>query len=264
CAIPKECPKCFATDLRTIGQGTEKAEENLENLFGKKTPIIRIDSDSMSRKDAMHNLMVKLHHGEPCVLVGTQMIAKGHHFPHVTLVAILDADGGFFSSDFRAAERVSQTILQVAGRAGRAEKPGEVLIQTRQPDHPLLQQLIREGYEAFAQTLLQERALVGLPPYAYIMLLRAEAPQQQMATQFLEQVAAMARQQQADFGVDIWGPVPAPMEKRAGRFRVQLLFKSAKRSALHALFSSLLPAMDTLDSGKKVRWSIDVDPYDTL
>jgi len=264
CRIPTVCRQCENADLRTVGQGTERAEENLNALFGKKFPIIRIDSDSMSRKDAMHNLMVKLHHGEPCVLVGTQMIAKGHHFPHVTLVAIIDADGGFFSSDFRAAERVSQTILQVAGRAGRAEKPGEVLIQTRQPDHPLLQQLIREGYEAFAKTLLQERALVGLPPYNYLVLLRAEAPQQTAATQFLEQVVSLARQQSLDAAVDIWGPVPAPMEKRAGRFRVQLLFKSDKRSTLHALFFAMLPAIETLEAGKKVRWSVDVDPYDTL
>lgn len=264
CAIPSSCIKCGNIDLRTVGQGTEKAEENLDLLFGKKTPIIRIDSDSMSRKDAMHNLMVKLHQGEPCVLVGTQMIAKGHHFPHVTLVAIVDADGGFFSSDFRAAERVSQIILQVAGRAGRAEKPGEVFIQTRQPDHPLLQLLIREGYEVFANSLLQERALVGLPPFSYLVLLRAEAPQQQMASQFLEQVAELARQYQTEFSVDIWGPVPAPMEKRAGRFRVQLLFKSAKRSSLHALLSTLLPSIEAMDSGKKVRWSLDVDPYDTM
>lgn len=264
CAIPKTCIKCGNLDLRAVGQGTEKAEENLETLFGKKTPIIRIDSESMSRKDAMHNLMVKLHQGEACVLVGTQMIAKGHHFPHVTLVAIVDADGGFFSADFRAAERLSQIILQVAGRAGRADKPGEVLIQTRQPDNPLLLQLIREGYTAFANTLLRERALVGLPPFNYLALLRAESPQQQNNMRLLEDIAEFAKQHQLDCVVDIWGPVPAPMEKRAGRFRAQLLFKSAKRSALHTLLSQVIPLIETLDSSKKVRWSIDVDPYDTM
>ncbi|MBF3246615.1 primosomal protein N', partial [Pseudomonas aeruginosa] len=171
---PMNCPQCGKLDLRPVGAGTERAEERLRILFPNH-PVLRIDRDSTSRKHAMRDLFATINSGEPCILVGTQMLAKGHHFPRVTLVAILDADGGLFSADFRASERMAQQIVQVAGRAGRAEEPGRVLIQTHLADHPLLVQLTEDGYFAFAEQALSERRAAGLPPFAHLALLRAEA-----------------------------------------------------------------------------------------
>nr|WP_178132286.1 MULTISPECIES: primosomal protein N' [unclassified Pseudomonas] len=260
---PRQCPKCGQLDLRPVGAGTERAEERLRILF-PDYPVLRIDRDSTSRKHAMRDLFATINKGEPCILVGTQMLAKGHHFPRVTLVAILDADGGLFSADFRASERMAQQIVQVAGRAGRAEEPGRVLIQTHLADHPLLVQLTEQGYFAFADQALAERRTAGLPPFCHLALLRAEAHKPGQAEGFLEEACAEAERLQAQLGsdVELLGPVPAPMERRAGRFRAQLLLMSSARVPLHRLLSCWLPILESMPGGRQVRWSLDVDPID--
>ena len=195
------------------------------------------------------------------ILIGTQMLAKGHHFPRVTLVGVLDADGGLFSADFRAAERMAQLLVQVAGRAGRGHRPGDVLIQTRYPDNPLLQTLVRRGYAAFARQALQEREAAAMPPYSHQALLRADATRLDAAQDFLDAVAAHARQL-AMAGVELWGPVPAPMTRRAGRHRVHLLLQAAQREPLHRVLSDLVEVAGALPQARRVRWSLDVDPVD--
>ncbi|MFI0460394.1 MAG: primosomal protein N', partial [Candidatus Thiodiazotropha endolucinida] len=171
---PDHCPECGSPDLRPLGQGTERVEEALQRHF-PETPLARIDRDSTSRKGALEQILSRIKAGEFPLLLGTQMLAKGHHFPDVTLVAILDVDHGLFGADFRASERMAQLVLQVAGRAGRAKRPGRVLIQTRHPDHPLMQLLTKRGYEAFADEALEERRAAAFPPYSHQVLLRAES-----------------------------------------------------------------------------------------
>ena len=261
---PLQCPECAKVDLRPIGAGTERAEERLAILF-PQFPVLRIDRDSTSRKGAMDELLNTIHRGEPCLLVGTQMLAKGHHFPRVTLVAILDADGGLFSADFRASERMAQLVVQVAGRAGRAEEPGKVIIQTHLADHPLLVQLTEQGYFAFAEQALSERRSAGLPPFSHLALLRAEAHKPGQAEDFLDQACAEAEHLQQQLGltsVELLGPVPAPMERRAGRHRAQLLLQANSRAALHKLLAYWLPQLEQMPAGRAVRWALDVDPID--
>ncbi len=256
---PRHCPDCGSADLRPVGLGTERAEEVLSARF-PQAPLYRIDRDSTRRKHAMRDIYEALQQGGPALLVGTQMLAKGHHFPGVTLVAILDVDGGLFGADFRAAERTAQLIVQVSGRAGRAEKPGRVWLQTHQPDHPLLQLLITQGFGAFSQNALAERRLLGLPPAGYLALVRAEATQQELPLAVLEAAARHLRAEARE--LEIWGPVPAPMEKRAGRFRAHLLLKAGQRAALHRQLPGLIASLEASPEARKVRWSLDVDPQE--
>jgi primosomal protein N' (replication factor Y) len=257
-AIPKQCGDCGSEHLYPLGQGTERIEQTLEEAFPDVT-IERIDRDSTRRKGALESSLARAHTGESRILIGTQMLAKGHDFPGVTLVGILDCDQGLFSADFRAAERMAQLITQVAGRAGRAERQGEVLIQTRNPDHPLLQTLIHQGFEAFAKELLEERRMAQLPPFAYLALLRVEAQQREVPARFISQLLkALPRIDQ----VDLLGPVPAPMEKRAGRFRYQLLISARERGPLHAQLHQLMHLIREMPETRKVRWSLDVDPVE--
>ncbi len=261
---PHACPKCQSLQLHPVGAGTERAEERLQLLF-PKIPVLRIDRDSTARKGSLDAMLNLIQRGEPCILLGTQMLAKGHHFPAVTLVAILNADGGLFSADFRAAERMAQQITQVAGRAGRAEQPGRVIIQSHVADHPLLIQLTEEGYFAFAEQALNERRSTQLPPFTHMALLRAEALNPQHAEDFLRDAASLVEQLQAHYkedSVECLGPVAAPMERRDGRYRAQLLFISHQRPALHRLLHGLCFNLEQLTSARQVRWSLDVDPID--
>jgi primosomal protein N' (replication factor Y) len=255
-----QCPDCESSELHPVGSGTERLEETLTHQF-PDIGITRIDRDTTRRKGAMQSLLDSVHEGTSRILVGTQMLAKGHHFPDVTLVGIVDIDQGLFSADFRATERMAQLIVQVSGRAGRAEKAGQVLIQTHHPDHPLLKVLLDEGYASFANAALDERRLAQLPPYRYFALLRAEATDGRLPMQFLQQARGLA-EAFAGKDVQLLGPVPAPMEKRAGRIRAQLLLQSASRSALHNLLTPWLLQLESSKSGRKVRWSIDVDPQE--
>jgi primosomal protein N' (replication factor Y) len=254
-----QCPKCRNPKLYFLGQGTERVEERLQEQFSEAN-ILRIDSDSTRNKHAMHKMLERIHKGEADILVGTQMLAKGHHFPKVTLVGVINIDGGLYGIDFRATERMAQLLVQVAGRAGRADDPGEVLIQTYHPDHPLLTRMIRQGYASFAEAALKEREEGEFPPYSRFALLRAEAAEAELAMDFLRQAKKQALPLNSDGGVQLWGPVAAPMEKRAGWYRAQLLLQSSQRDVLHRLLSQWLPTLAT--STRKVRWSLDVDPQD--
>jgi primosomal protein N' (replication factor Y) len=190
------------------------------------------------------------------------MLAKGHHFPNVTLVAIVDGDQGLFGADFRAGERMAQLIVHVAGRAGRADKAGAVVIQTHHPQHPLLRVLITEGYAAFAAAALSERRQAQLPPYTWQAVLRAEAVLREAPSTFLNEALALADGMVA--GVQLFGPVPAPMERRAGRYRAQLLAQADQRRNLHRFLDQWVCRLGTLPTARKVRWSLDVDPQDLL
>jgi primosomal protein N' (replication factor Y) len=261
-AVDRRCPDCGAADLRALGQGTERLEEALRARF-PDVGVVRVDRDSTRRKGQLEALLSEVREGRHSLLLGTQMLAKGHHFPGVTLVGVLDVDQGLLGADFRASERMAQLIVQVAGRAGRAERPGRVLVQTRHPDHPLLQTLIQQGYGAFARRALEERRAAGLPPFAHQALLRAEAAPADGPAAFLEDAAALARGL-ADPSVELWGPVPAPMERRAGRFRAHLLVQTPSRPGLQAVLSAWMPRLAELKTGRRVRWSLDVDPQEML
>jgi len=257
--VDVQCPNCRNPKLYFLGQGTERVEEHLQNQF-PEARVLRIDSDSTRNKYAMQKMLDRIHQGEADILVGTQMLAKGHHFPKVTLVGVINIDGGLYGIDFRATERMAQLLVQVAGRAGRADDPGEVLIQTYHPDHPLLTRLIRQGYASFAEAALKERLQAGFPPYSRLALLRAEATESEAAMAFLNQAKKQAEPLNSDGGVQLWGPVAAPMEKRGGWYRAQLLLQTSQREVLHRLLSQWLP---TLSAGtNKMRWSLDVDPQD--
>ncbi|HMU88005.1 MAG TPA: primosomal protein N' [Agitococcus sp.] len=256
---PSYCPECNSKELKAIGAGTVRVEEALQELF-PKVPIHRIDRDSTQRKDSWHNLYADIENNKAAILVGTQMLAKGHHFPNVTLVALLEADSGLFGADFRASERVAQLITQVAGRAGRAHKAGLVLLQSHQPEHPLLQQLLSTGYQGFAELALAEREMIGMPPYGYLALVRAEAHYPEMALNFLTE--AMSRGQVLDNAPEFWGPIPAPMEKKAGIFRAHLLLKSSQRRRLQQFLHRWLTIVNDLPEAKRLRWHIDVDPQE--
>lgn len=255
----KQCESCGEKELQTIGLGTERLEQVLEKYF-PDISIARIDRDTTQRKGTLEDLLDKIQRNEHRILIGTQMLAKGHHFPNVTLVAIVDADGGFFSADFRALERMGQLLLQVSGRAGRAEKAGKVIIQTHHPDHPLLHQLLRESYHQFALTLLQERQEARLPPYFFFALFRAEAYHPQHATQFLQQIKKLT--DSAGESIRILGPISAPMPRRAGRYRVQLLIQAQQRPLLQNFLKKLLPEIEKIPSKHRVNWSLDVDPLE--
>ncbi len=254
------CPECGSKELRNLGSGTERLEAALADSF-PHARVVRVDRDSTRRKGAMEAVINAVHAGETEILIGTQMLAKGHHFPNVTLVGVVDADGGLFSTDFRAAERLAQLIVQVAGRAGRGAQPGEVLIQTHHPEHPLLRALLEQGYARFAAEALDERRQASLPPYVCMALLRAEAPRREAAVAFLEEAAELVRDAAGD-RVQVLGPVPAPMERRAGRSRAQLLMQATKRSSLHQMLDDWLPRLEDLRTARRVRWSLDVDPLE--
>jgi primosomal protein N' (replication factor Y) len=260
---PDFCPSCGSPDLRSLGQGTERVEETLHRLF-PQTPLARIDRDSTSRKGALETLLERIRAGDFPLLLGTQMLAKGHHFPDVTLVALLDVDQGLFGADFRASERMAQLVLQVAGRAGRAERPGKVLIQTRHPDHPLLQLLTTKGYEAFAKEALDERRAAAFPPYTHQVLLRAESTNATDPEKFLNQAVQIGRTLCDDGSLEFWGPVPAPMARRAGKIRGHLQVQSAQRQPLHHWLGNWVGELARIPSARRVRWSIDVDPQEML
>lgn len=255
-----QCPACNVGELQPLGLGTERIEHTLADLFPGKR-VVRLDKDTTQRKGTLEAYLDQIHSGDADIILGTQMLAKGHHFPDVTLVAILDIDSGLFSVDFHAGEKLAQMIVQVAGRAGRADKPGKVVLQTRQPQHPLLTTLISRGYQAFAEIALQERKQAGLPPYSHQALFRVHAGDAQAPQHFLQAVCGLLGRCNKDH-IQILGPVPAPMTRRAGQFRFQLLLQSAQRKGLHRLLDAALPEIAKLPEAKKVRWSLDVDPVD--
>ena len=257
-ALPSRCPQCgFA--VKPVGQGTERIEETLTGLFPGVT-LARLDRDVVRRRGDMEEVVRRMSTGEARILVGTQMVTKGHDFPNVTLVVVLNADQGLFSTDFRAPERLAQTIVQVAGRAGRGSKPGEVLIQTEFPGHPLLLSLLSEGYEGFARAALTERSQASWPPFSRLAAVRDSAKTADGALEFLTEARKLAGTPPR--GLRLLGPVPAAMSRRAGRFHAQLLIEGAGRSGLHQFLDSWLAAVEQLPSARRVRWALDVDPIE--
>ncbi len=254
------CPECQAGELHPVGQGTERIEEFLTNHF-PNTTIARIDSDVTRKKGSLEALLAQAQNHEAQLLIGTQILAKGHHFPHLGLVAIVDADGGLFSVDFRSVERMAQLLIQVAGRAVRVHEAGEVVIQTFHPEHPLLQPILHQDYTKLAEILLQERQQNHLPPFSHMALIRASSTKPELALLALSEVQSSLTQLQ-NKAVSVLGPVPAPMIKRQGQYRYQLLLQSHDRKPLHQLLSYSTALLENAKSAKKVRWSLDVDPIE--
>jgi len=260
--FPETCPDCSSRQLFELGHGTERLGETLAELL-PEAKILRIDRDSTRRKGAMQTMLEEIHAGDADILIGTQMLAKGHHFPNVTLVGIVDADRGLFSVDYRASERMAQLLIQVSGRAGRSDHPGTVIVQTHYPDHPLLNKLSRHNYEQYTQLLLEERQQAQLPPFSFQALLRAESIKQYIAVNFLK-IARTKIQTLTDGKLDIYGPVSAPMEKRAGRYRYQLLIQSGNRQTMEKILTPWIDKLGNLPESRKVRWSLDVDPQEMI
>lgn len=257
---PVACPECDSKTLVTTGVGTEQIEKSVRAYFPDEN-IIRIDRDTMRKKNSLSTALNDVAEKKYSIIIGTQLLAKGHDFPDITLVGMIDVDQGLYSTDFRAPERLGQQILQVGGRAGRGAESGEVIIQTHQPDHHLLQTLLNENFEGFSNTQLKERKLAQLPPHSFLALIRSAAIKPEDAQHFLRQASEIFRQH-AKGTTQIMGPVPAPMEKRAGRYRHQLLIQSSNRPELHNLLNKTLPLLKALKSSRKTRWSVDVDPVE--
>ena len=261
-SIPLACPDCASVNLNAVGMGTTRLTESLHALFSnpqtsKKTyPIIQIDRDTTRKKDSWEDIYRRINSGNPAILVGTQMVAKGHHFPNVTLVCLPNADRGFLSPDFRSPEHTAQLIVQVAGRSGRGSKPGKVLIQTVQPENPLLRKLVSDGYQPFALEMLKERKMLGLPPYTYGALIRCEAKTLQQATQVLKDAIVIMPPHE----LAILGPIDAPMKMKNSRYHSQLLLLSKQRPQLHQLLNFWWPQVLQLPSAKYLKLTLDVDP----
>ena len=259
--LPARCPNCDEAELIEVGHGTQRLDQTLTEHF-PDARILRIDRDSTRRKGSMERMIKEITTGKADILIGTQMLAKGHHFPRLTLVGIIDADAGLLSTDFRASERLAQLIVQVSGRAGREDRPGVVFIQTHFPEHPLLQTLVAQGYDQFAGLLLAERKKAQLPPYSYLALLGAEAVGREAAEKFLHEARNRLKQCSAD--LRIFGPVNAPIEKRRGRYRNQLLIQSANRNVLRKAMAQWCRLLESIPGANRTRWSLDIDPQDML
>ena len=257
---PEHCPSCHNPSITTIGHGTERLEISLQQQFADY-PVLRIDRDATQTKQALTDKLEQVYSNVPLILVGTQMLAKGHDFPNLTLVIILEIDQSLFSTDYRALERLGQLLIQVSGRAGRADKPGQVILQTSQPDNPFLHQLISQGYAPFAQHLLEARKRWHFPPFSYQALIRASHMQSmEKVMLWLEQVSQHITALGLN-SVHCLGPTPAVIEKRANRYRAQLLLSSPKRAPLHSALYHLTQQLPV--SGRSgMRWSIDIDPID--
>ena len=262
-AVPEICPECESENIAAMGSGTERIEHALHELFPDVT-YVRIDRDTSRGKNRLPELLQQAHSGKARILIGTQMLAKGHDIPGVTFVGILNTDQGFYSSDFRASERMGQLIVQVAGRAGRAlhdnTQQSEVMIQTHHPDNPLFQPLLHHNYTRFGQILLAERQMAQLPPYSYQVMLRADAQNESAPFEFLQQARDLIGQIEA---IEVYGPMPAPMARRAGRIRAQLLCQAETRQTLQQLLNLWLPKLYEMKGISKLRWSVDVDPIDS-
>ncbi len=256
--VPHACPTCGDADLKPVGIGTQRLEETLQTRF-PEARILRVDRDSTRNKGAWNAMRKQIHDGEADILIGTQMLAKGHDFPNLTLVGVISPDGALYSADFRASEKLFAQLTQVGGRAGRADKAGEVIVQTAFPNHPLFQALRAHDYEIWAQTLLVERQMAGFPPFVYQALLSAEGKQESDAWNFLKQARTAAME--LHMPVEVYGVVPAAMPKRANHYRAQLLVQSDKRKALGEFLRAWKPVLDALPASR-LRWVLDVDPME--
>jgi primosomal protein N' (replication factor Y) len=261
-ALPGKCPQCQGGSLMPAGLGTEQTEEFLRSRFGQ-WPVYRVDSDSMQGRGAMQSLVEQINRGEACILLGTQMLTKGHHFPTVSLVAVIDTDAMLFSSDFRGEERTAQLLTQVAGRAGRAGLPGQVILQTHYPDHPALQAMLTESYADQARAMLQKREAAGLPPVGQLVIVRSDCADIECGEQFLQSLRELV-EPNLPTDTTLIGPLPAPMQRRAGKFRSQLLLTAANRHAARSAARALVSRAQSLPARRGLKWSIDIDPREVF
>lgn len=261
--IPAACPDCGSQNIDAKGMGTTRLSDNLHALFANPQtskelyPIIQIDRDTTRHKDSWEKIYQQINQGKPAILVGTQMVAKGHHFPNVTLVCLPNADRGFLSADFRSPEHTAQLMIQVAGRAGRGDKAGRVLIQTLQPENPLLLKLVKDGYLSFARQLLQERKIMGLPPFSYAALIRCEGKTLAATTQALnDAITGLPRPHH----LAVLGPIDAPMSKKNSRYHSQLLLLAKDRQQLHQVLNQWWQPVLAMPSAKYLKLTLDIDP----
>ncbi len=257
--MESQCADC-GSNCRPLGQGTERLEDALKGRFPGEV-VTRVDSDTTRLKGEMSKALAMATSGETRILVGTQMLSKGHHFPNLTLVVVINADQGLFSTDFRGAEKLAQSLVQVAGRAGREKRQGEVIIQTAFPRHPFWTELFSGGYQGVTDSVLIEREKALWPPFSRIALIRSSATKRNDTYAFLKLAKRWAEDSGIE-GVRVLGPVSAPMERKAGRYRAQLLFQSRDRAALHRLLAHLRTSLEGSAEARRVRWSIDVDPIE--
>ena len=258
--IPRACPTCGNQDIQAFGRGTQRLESWLQEQF-PTARILRVDRDAVKSRKQWEEMLSRIHGGEADILVGTQMLAKGHDFPRLTLVGVLGADAALFAADWRAPERLFAQLMQVAGRAGRAELPGEVIVQTQYPDHPLFAALVAQDYPSFASNQLQERAQAGFPPYTFQAILRAEAPQMADALAFLQAAVTLPEAAGQD-SISIYDPVPMRMARLANLERAQLLVESPSRPALQQFLPRWREALEQLRTPRQLRWHIEVDPLE--
>ncbi len=259
--LPASCPECNAVDIKHYGVGTEQLEQYLQSIF-TEVEIIRIDRDSISSSHQFNAKMKPVSEGTPCILVGTQMLSKGHDYPHITLVGILDADQALFSSFYRASERLVQTIIQVSGRAGRSEKKGQALVQTAFPSHPLMQGIVNKSYSELIQPILEERKMLGFPPFSRLVTFQADAVELAVAMERLQQVKTILSKSELSLSLKIAGPIPAVMARRVGRYRAQLSIFADEMKHLRMLLREIMPQIQLLRNTNKVRLTIEVDPID--
>jgi primosomal protein N' (replication factor Y) (superfamily II helicase) len=266
--VPHACPSCGNADLHPVGSGTQRVESVLQERF-PDARILRVDRDSTRNKRAWQTMREQIHANEVDILVGTQMLAKGHDFPALTLVGVINPDSALYSSDFRAAEKLFAQLVQVAGRAGRADKAGEVLIQTAFPDHPLFRALQTHDFEGWAASQLAERQMAGFPPFVYQAMLRAEGKQENEVYRYLNDARASAVALSQSMGphpmgqgrVEIFGVVPAALPRRANHIRAQLLIQGTTRKGLQQFLRAWQASLDAL-AAQKLRCSLDIDPLE--
>ncbi|MFI4918466.1 MAG: primosomal protein N' [Legionellales bacterium] len=256
-AVPTQCLSCQSKELVPVGTGTQRVHEFLSSHF-PATKVARIDRDEVAAKNALDEQLNKITQGETQLIVGTQMLAKGHHFPRLSLVVVLDADAGLYNQDFRAVEHLGQLLTQVAGRAGRAEHPGQVLIQTHLPNHPLLNTLIQQGYDEFAEVLLTSRQQAQLPPFHYLAVIRAQGKEAGAVLSLLHATKAQIQLS----SLTVMGPAPAPLPRKANQYRMQLVLKSPSRKALKSTLTQLRHWLTPNKLTNGIRWNVDVDPMD--
>ena len=242
--------------------GTERIEEYLKNIF-PTIPVFRVDKDSSKKKDFMENLHRKVNGAEPCIIIGTQMMTKGHDFKNITLVLALDTDTELFHPDFKNQERLGQLLTQVAGRGGRGQFPGEIYLQTYNSDHPLLEKLVKDNYGSFLQDISSEREVTLMPPFRHLALIRADSTHSDKVINFLKHVRSITNSiQPQNRSINYIGPLPSMLEKRAGRYRYLFQIRTKNRSQMHSLLTKLTHQMGTIKIPSSVRWSVDVDPVE--
>ena len=264
CGIEKvpesSCPSCKNQNLKILGYGTERLEENLESYFPDAT-VIRIDRDTTRRKKSFSAHLEKINSGAPCIIVGTQMLAKGHDFSNLAFVGVLDVDIGLMSLDYRATEHLAQLLVQVSGRCGRGDYKGEVNIQTRYPNHPIFNFIRSSEYLKYANTLLLEREEAQLPPYAHQALLCANSKNKDAPEKFLNEVVTLLNSIDID-SVEIWGPVPGVIEKKSDYYYFNLYLQSSNRNKLHQIIKTFYKHLEKIKVSSSVRWFIDIDPIE--